>query len=130
MSRQFLRRRMTERPWSVTASGFLFVIVGIGEFAAHVRDLRLKQPVSHDLLWPLGLGVVAIICGVFLLRRRNWARWLAMGWLAFHVVVGGLNSRQQLIMHSVLLAVFACALFGSEANAYFRKATADASPPS
>jgi hypothetical protein len=111
---------MTERPWLVTASGFLFVLVGIAEFAAHIGDFTLKQPVPHDILWPLGLGVVAIICGVSLLRRKNWARWLAVAWLAFHVVVGGLNSRQQLIMHSVLLVVFAYALFCRESGAYFR----------
>jgi hypothetical protein len=111
---------MTERPWPVTVSGFLFVSVGIAELGAQVTDFKLKQPLLQDLLWPLGLGVVAIICGVFLLRRAHWARWLAMAWLAFHVLVGGLNSHQQLIMHGPLLVIFAYALFRPESAAYFR----------
>jgi hypothetical protein len=112
---------MAERPWPVMASGFLFALVGIAEFAPHISHFKLKQPVPQDLLWPLGLGLVAMICGMFLLRRKNSVRWLAFAWLAFHVVVGALNSRQQMIMHSVLLVIFAFTLFGSEASEYFRQ---------
>ena len=28
--------------------------------------------------------LIAIVCGVFLLQGRNWARWLALAWIASH----------------------------------------------
>jgi hypothetical protein len=55
-----------------------------------------------------------------MLRRQNWARWLALAWMAFHVVVGALNSLQGALIHAVLLALIAGCLFNPEANRYFR----------
>ena len=33
-----------------------------------------------------------IVAGVFMLYGHNWARWLLVVWLAFHVIVGALHS--------------------------------------
>ena len=65
--------------------------------------------------------LIAIIIGVYLLRGVNWARWGAVLWMAFHVGVGALNSLQQVIVHAVLLAVFAYFLFRPGSNLYFGK---------
>jgi hypothetical protein len=118
---------MRKRPWSITAVAFILALAGILDIVSHVPHLKPAQPFPYDALWPLALGAVAVVCGLFLLRRSNWARWVSVVWLAFHVVVGGLNSRQQLIVHGLLLVVFAYLLFRSEANGYFRAVRADGS---
>ena len=33
------------------------------------------------------IGVAAVVAGVFMLRGRNWARWLALAWMASHVAI-------------------------------------------
>ena len=52
---------------------------------------------------------------------RNWARWLAMAWIALHVVLGALHSTQQLLVHIVVFAVFAFVLFRRPGSEYFRR---------
>lgn len=108
---------MTKRPLSVTIVGCIFLAIGILASAAHAAELRGSG--AHDALWALLVNLVAIVCGIFLLRRGNWARWLAVAWLAFHVILS-LHSRQALLIHSALLAVFAYLLFRPAATAYFR----------
>ena len=54
--------------------------------------------VSH---WYVHLSrLLQIVAGVFMLYGRNWARWLLVAWIAFHIVVGAL--------HSVLVPIDAC----------------------
>ena len=36
---------------------------------------------------------------------HNWARWLLVAWLAFHVVVSGFHSMSEMAAHAVLLIV-------------------------
>lgn len=112
---------MTKRPWRITFIAWLFVVVGLADIGFSLPGVR-HQPFQYDDLWPIGLGLVAIVCGFLLLRGNNWARWLAVAWLAFHVIVGSLDSAQKLIAHGLLLAVIAYFLFRQEADAYFRTA--------
>ena len=55
-----------------------------------------------------------------MLRCRNSARWLALAWVAFHVIVGALHSVQQFAIHCLFCAVIAWFLFRPEARRYFR----------
>lgn len=114
---------MNKRPWSVTIVGWLFVLVGVADFVSGVAGIKPHRPFPYDALWPLGLGIIAIVCGLFILRRHNWARWLAVAWLAFHVALS-VHALRPLIMHTLLLAIFAYLLFRPAASAYFR-----ATPP-
>ncbi len=34
-----------------------------------------------------------------MLRGSNWARWLALAWIAFHVFLSFLHSWQQVLVH-------------------------------
>ena len=111
---------MKSRPVSVTIIAWLFVVVGAGDIVLGLSDIRRHQ-FHSDSLWPAGLGLVAIVCGLFLLRRSNWARWIAVAWLAFHVALS-FDSRSKFIVHGVLLALLAYFLFRKRANAYFRPA--------
>jgi hypothetical protein len=116
---------MNRRPLSVTIVGCIFLAIGILASASHATELRGPGHVQYDVLWALLVNLVAIVCGVYLLRRSNWARWLAVAWLAFHVIIS-LHSRQALLIHSALLALFAYLLFRPSAGAYFRAARTSA----
>src|SRR5690348_10682015 len=110
---------MNKRLWSVIIIAWLFVVVGAGDIVAGLWVVR--RQFHSDSLWLIGLGVVAIVCGFFLLRRSNWARWIAVAWLAFHVALS-FDSRSKLVVHGALLALLAYFLFRTQANAYFRPA--------
>ncbi len=108
-----------KRPLSVTIVACIFLAIGILASASHAAELRGTGPARYDALWALLVNLVAIVCGIFLLRRSNWARWLAVAWLGFHVIIS-LHPWQALLVHSALLAVFAYLLFRPAATAYFR----------
>src|SRR5215472_7021520 len=58
--------------------------------------------------------------GVFLLRGQNWARWVAVAWVALHVIVSVLNTFHGIVVHSLLFILIAWLLFRPEAARYFR----------
>ena len=115
---------MNQRPLSVTIVGCIFLAIGILASASHAAELKGTGHVQYDVLWALLINLVAIVCGVCLLRRSNWARWVAVAWLAFHVILS-LHSRQALLIHSALLVGFAYLLFRPAARAYFRAARSE-----
>lgn len=57
-----------------------------------------------------------------MLRGHNWARWLLVTWIAYHVILSAFHAWSELAMHALLLAVVAYFLFRSRASAYFRRA--------
>lgn len=106
------------RPISVLAIAGLYLTVGILGFSIHFRDLLAQRP---DSGWVEATELVALVCGVFLYRGHNWARWLALAWMGFHVVLSSFHTYSEFIIHSILLVLIAGCLFNSEANRYFRK---------
>jgi hypothetical protein len=57
-----------------------------------------------------------------MLRGINWARWLAMAWIAFHVALSFFHSWLEMAVHGVIFVVFAIILFLPDANGFFRSA--------
>lgn len=112
---------MIKRPWRITFIAWLFVVAGLADICFNLPVVR-HEPFHRESLWPVGLGVIAIVCGRLLLRGIDWARWLAVAWLAFHVVVASLGSVGKFAVHGLLLAVIAYFLFRQEAKDYFRPA--------
>ena len=110
-------------PLSVTLVALLLIIAGLVGFIYHWKDLDLRQPFQNDTLWVELVRGLAIVAGIFMLRAQNWARWLAMVWIGFHVAISFLHSWQQVVMHAIVLAVFAFFLFRPPANEYFRAHT-------
>jgi len=47
-------------------------------------------------------------------RGRNWARWLALVWMAFHVAISFPVVRQ-VVTHSIIFALIAWVLFRPDA---------------
>jgi hypothetical protein len=105
-----------KRPISVTILACVYLAVGALGFAAHFRELLARYP---DAV-PIELTeLAAIVCGAFLLRGHNWARWLAMAWIAFHVVLSAFHQIPELIIHTLFCAAIAWILFRPEAARYF-----------
>ncbi|MBV9268971.1 MAG: hypothetical protein JO061_22565 [Acidobacteriaceae bacterium] len=112
----------SKRPLSVTILGFVYIAVGTIGFAYHATEFWGAGAFRYDTLWIELVEAIAIVCGVFILRGRNWARWLALAWMAFHVVVSAFHPFRELAMHAVLCALIAWLLFRADARRYFRGA--------
>lgn len=106
-----------KRPLSVTIIGCIFIAAGAVGLVYHLREF--KHPPA-DLLWVSVVRLLAIVGGVFVLGGRNWARWLTLIWMAYHVVLSAFHSRSEFIMHGVLLLVIAYFLSRANAVEYFR----------
>jgi NAD(P)-dependent dehydrogenase (short-subunit alcohol dehydrogenase family) len=50
------------------------------------------RPFPFDLVIVSLLRMLAIVSGAYMLRGANWARWLAISWIAFHVGVSYFHS--------------------------------------
>ncbi len=111
---------MTKRPLTVTVLGWLLIVTGAIGLAAQVYNLWTAHAFADEDIWIALVRALAIVAGAFLLRGLNWARWLALAWSAFHVAISFLNSPQQVVVHGLLLVLFAWLLYRSDARAYFR----------
>ena len=117
---------MNKRPLSVTLIGWLFLVAGVVGLVYHATEFTRLAPFQINVLWVSLVRVLAVVGAIFLLRGHDWARWLLLAWLAFHVVVSALHSVSEAVFHALLLAVIAYFLFRRPASAYFRAARADA----
>ncbi len=71
------------------------------------------------MIWTGLVSAAAIVSGAYMLRGINWARWLAMAWIAFHVVLSFFHSWPEFAVHGVIFVAFAIILFLPEANRFF-----------
>jgi uncharacterized membrane protein HdeD (DUF308 family) len=94
----------------------LYLAVGIGGSIAHFGDRH-----APDWIWVEVTEILAIVCGVFLLLAHNWARWLAIAWMAFHVVIS-FGELRQLAIHSLFFVLIVGCLFRADASRFFQNA--------
>ena len=112
---------MNKRPIAVTVVAGLFIAAGVFGSTVHFRELAAHKPFNlADLGIPM-VSLLPVLFGVFLLLGHNWARWIALIWMAFHVAISFFDSLEKVAVHSLLLAVIAYALFRADAKAYFRQ---------
>jgi len=104
-----------QRPRSITIISWLFILFGAVAFLYGLfqgGDLK-----GH---WYVHLSrFLQIVAGVFMLYGRNWARWLLVAWIAFHIVVGALHGPVPLLLHVVIFSVILFFVFRRQASAYF-----------
>ena len=112
--------RLNQRPFSVTVIAWLYLAMGVVGFVYHIIMQRSLHPFPYDLLWVEVIFLAAILSGAYMLRGYNWARWLALAWIAFHVFLSIFHNIPELAIHSLLCAVVAFFLFRSAASRYFR----------
>src|SRR6266550_4543383 len=112
--------RDDKRPISVTIVAALYLMVGIFGFAFHGREALARPAFQYDDALIELTEVIAIVCGVFLLRGRNWARWLPLAWIAADAGFSFSDSLQKGAVHSLFLVVIAYFLFRPDAKTYFQ----------
>jgi hypothetical protein len=112
---------MNKRPLSITLLSYLLIVVGAAGFVFHFSESYKRHSFASDDVLVLAVSLLAIVCGVFLLRGKDWARWLSMAWIAFHVVLSFFHSMREVAVHALFLLVFAVLLFRPAASQFFRR---------
>ncbi|MFZ0301623.1 MAG: hypothetical protein WAL75_03015 [Terracidiphilus sp.] len=123
---------MKTRPPTITLLSFLFIAVGVISTAAHVWQFNIEKPSALEEAGIFVIGALAVLAGVYMLRGKNWARWLALAWISFHVIVAAFNQPLGLIIHVVFVVLLAWLLFRRESQQWFnpRPEAAPLKPPS
>lgn len=109
---------MIKRPLSVTIVAWVYIAVGVLGFVFHLRETLANHDYRSGTVIEL-TEIAALVAGAFLLRGHNWARWLAIAWMLFHVVFSAFNSLHEFAIHALICAAIAWALFRSPAAKYF-----------
>ena len=119
---------MNRRPFSITVVGWIFI--GVGAITTALTLLPLLRgtsapgrgiPSAAEFMVALPVRFLALVCGVFVLRGANWARWTLTAWLAFHLFISIPHSVAAFLVHGALLAAAVYLLFRPAATAYFRR---------
>lgn len=122
------------RPLTITIIGWLLVVFSILTLVSIPQTYsdamlvdKIRQmtdvPVKYVMWSSIINGVVSLICGVFMLRGQNWARYL----YAIISVLGLLMSFYStptagiLLLTAILTVFFLVLLFLPKANAYFKQ---------
>lgn len=104
-----------QRPRSITIISWIFIVFGTIALLSGV--VRGGDLVSH---WYVHLSrFLQIVAGVFMLYGRNWARWLLVAWITFHIIISALHSVFFLLMHVAIFSVILFFVFRRSASAYF-----------
>ena len=111
---------MNKRPLSITVIGSLFIAAGVVGLAYHAIEFKALRPFQYDVGWVCLVRLLAIVGGMFMLRGSNWARWLLLVWVAYHVILSAFHSLSGALMHTLLFAIVAYFLLRPRAWAYFR----------
>jgi hypothetical protein len=106
------------RPISMTGVAWLFVAVGTVTFIYHSPGLL--HPHMDDFLVEF-TELLALVAGLFMLRRQNWTRWLALAWMVFHVVLSAFPPFHGLAVHVLVFGGITYLLLRSDAAQYFQQ---------
>ena len=118
---------MKVRPLSITIIAWLFILFGCIALLSGLLPLtganRAQLVAEFKTHWMVHLSrLIQIAGGLFMLRGHNWARWLLVAWIVFHIVVGALHSWLQLFIHVLIFSVILFFLFRPRASEYFARA--------
>ena len=111
---------MKNRPIPVIIVSIMFLLAGTIGFAYHLKELFEIKNNLNETIWILILRILAIVCGLLLLSRINWARWLAIAWMVYHVIISTLHSTSELLVHIAFLILTAVLLYLPVSSAYFK----------
>ena len=105
-----------QRPISILILACLYMVIGAAGLVGHFRDL-LTHP--HEGIWIELTELAGLIAGAFMLRRQNWARWLALAWIVFHVILSVFHPLPELVIHALFCVAIVWILFRPAATRYF-----------
>ncbi len=99
----------------------VYLLVGVMGFVYHFSELTAghQDAIAIELT-----ELLAVVSGVGLLLRQNWARWLALTWVVFHVVISLFHPLRELLIHAVLCIVVAWLLFRPPTAQWFKQPSA------
>lgn len=127
---------MMPRPRSITVIAWAFVAVGAGGLLkdwwplltsdAAQQIAKLKADGIADLGPAWTSRLLAIIGGVWLLRGHNWARWLLVVWMVFHIGLSAFHSWAELLTHGAVFLPMFYFLFRGPSARYFQTAEGSA----
>jgi hypothetical protein len=106
-----------KRPIAVIVVAILFLVVGVGGFIGHFPGLIAGH---RDAPAIEVTELLAAVAGAFLLLRHNWARWLALAWILFHVAISFTDPIGKLAAHVAFSIFIAWALFRPASSQWFR----------
>ena len=112
---------MNKRPIAVASIAWLLIAAGLVELAVHTREFVFEQRFDLGDLWVPMVALLPLTFGVFILLGHNWARWLAVAYIAVHVLISFFDSWQKVAVHVMLLAMIAFCLFRADARVYFQR---------
>jgi hypothetical protein len=112
---------MKNRPLPVIIVSILFIITGCIGFVYHLKEVFEPHAKLYELFWVQFVRILAIVCGFLLFMAINWARWLAIVWLLYHVLISTFHSTSQVILHIVFLLVVIVLLYLPKSSAFFQK---------
>jgi hypothetical protein len=116
---------MTRRPIPILIVSLGFILIGVGSLLKAVWPLIQEgSAISRHNLMDSGLvlvsGVLALLSGVYMLKKASWARWLCILWMALHVLLSFFHTPFELAVHSAMLIVLLIILCGPSGSRYFR----------
>lgn len=112
---------MNQRPVAVTLMACLLIAAGLFGLAVHFKETLAQRPFHSESLWIVAVPLLALASGVFILLGHNWARWLALAWMAFHVAISFFNSLEKVVVHVLFFMLIAYSLFRRDARAFFER---------
>lgn len=122
---------MRTRPTSVTVIGWLLIVPAVLSLPREVRELvrpRINRiaaespvPVPVQRAVSLLATAMGMFCGYFLLKGKNWARLVQIGWTAILFSYGFFAApyKWPLLIGVVIEALIIYFLFRPQANAFF-----------
>jgi len=96
----------------------IYLLVGVAGFVYHFNELTAGH---HDAIAIELTELTAVVAGVGLLMRKNWARWLALAWVVFHVVISLFHPLGELLIHAALCSLIAWLLFRPRTEQWFKQ---------
>lgn len=120
---------MMRRPPSITVVGWIFVAAGA---AAMLKDIwplltpdaaRQLAKLKADGLADIGPAwtsrLLAIVGGIALLHGHNWARWLLVAWMVFHIGLSALHSTTEVLLHAAFFLPLSYLMFRRSSEPWF-----------
>lgn len=106
---------------TVTIVAAVYLLVGAAGFIFHFRELMAFHPDAPLIEFT---ELLALVAGLFMFQGKNWARWLALAWMAFHVAISAFHPLRELLVHAASCVVITWILLRPPAGRYFRQAGA------
>jgi hypothetical protein len=110
-------------PRSTVLIGWLFILVGaaglLKDWWPLVTDTTQQiARLKAEGFWDYGPAwtsrALAIVGGVALMRGHNWARWLLVVWMVFHIGLSAMHSVTMVLVHLAIFAPITYFLFRPE----------------